>query len=171
MRKYMLVHVFGSEQPAKVDEQHFWDASKYKWCLHSSGYVVTNIPVSDNGRTKIYLASLVLNLIHSDDQQIIYLNDDKLDCRESNLLSTNKSIIGSRTPIPSHNTSGFKGVFWHKVARKWCAMVTVKQRQIRIGLFMDKFDAARAYDLALIKYFGPLAKTNESLGAFEKNKI
>ena len=51
----------------------------------------------------------------------------------------NASNVGKR----SHNTSGFKGVFWHKIAGRWAAQIRANKKQHFLGLF-DTPDAAHA---------------------------
>jgi hypothetical protein len=47
----------------------------------------------------------------------------------------------------SHNTSGYKGVTWHKQARKWRAQIKINGRAISLGLFKDITQAIAARQL------------------------
>lgn len=60
---------------------------------------------------------------------------------------------------PVNNTSGFKGVSWHKKSNKWCASIKVKYQQIYLGLYENPSVAAEAYASAAKKYFGEFART------------
>lgn len=73
----------------------------------------------------------------------------------------------SGTPIndtvsgtPPDNISGFKGVYWHKVANKWQAQIQANGKRIYLGLFASKIEAAHVYDEAAIRHFGEFASTN-----------
>jgi len=50
--------------------------------------------------------------------------------------------------LSSHNTSGLKGVCWHKAGRKWMAHITFGNRLIYLGLFPDIRLAGLHYDAA-----------------------
>ncbi len=58
------------------------------------------------------------------------------------------------------NTSGYRGVSWHKNIKKWCATITVNYRQTALGYFDDPIEAARARDAKALELFGPKAKLN-----------
>ena len=61
---------------------------------------------------------------------------------------------------PSHNSSGFKGVSWHKGAGKWRAYIKNKGRAIHLGHFDDAKLAHAAYLKAAQSYFGSFARAN-----------
>lgn len=58
------------------------------------------------------------------------------------------------------NTSGYRGVNFHKRARKWEASISVNNKRIYLGVHSNKDDAARAYDEAAKKFYGAEAKLN-----------
>ncbi len=60
--------------------------------------------------------------------------------------------------VHKHNTSGYKGVSKHH--KKWRAYIVLKEKQIHIGLYRTKEDAALAYNEAALKYFGQFANLN-----------
>lgn len=45
----------------------------------------------------------------------------------------------------SANTSGKKGITWHKKSSKWQAAASIKGRKIHLGLFININDASLAY--------------------------
>lgn len=58
----------------------------------------------------------------------------------------------------SNNQSGYKGVCW--CARKWRAAIRVNGKLKHLGYFENVTDAALAYDVAAIHYFGEFAHLN-----------
>jgi hypothetical protein len=57
-------------------------------------------------------------------------------------------------------SSRFKGVTWHRQAKKWRAFITANGQGVSLGVFDDEADAACAYDAAAIKLFGEFACLN-----------
>jgi hypothetical protein len=66
--------------------------------------------------------------------------------------------------MQSDNTSGFKGVTWHKSNKKWVAQIKVASRKKHIGLYPTPQEAALAYDAAALAIHGEFALTNKMLG-------
>jgi hypothetical protein len=56
--------------------------------------------------------------------------------------------------INSNNTSGHKGVVWHKKAGKWTAVIMFKRKKYYLGLFADIEDAIEARKKAENKIYG-----------------
>ena len=59
-----------------------------------------------------------------------------------------------------NNTSGFRGVSFHRAGDKWQAQIRVDGRLTHIGYFATAEDAARAYDDAARKHYGEFARLN-----------
>jgi len=57
-------------------------------------------------------------------------------------------------------SSMYKGVYWHKLAKKWGARITKNYKQHHIGLFISEKKAAMAYDEKARELFGEFALTN-----------
>jgi len=55
------------------------------------------------------------------------------------------------------NTSGIKGVYWNKQAKKWRAQIKVDGHKIYIGSFDDPEDAKAAYSARSAELFGEFA--------------
>lgn len=71
-------------------------------------------------------------------------NGDGLDNRITNLkLATgSQNMRNSRKHVT--NTSGHTGVVWHKHKRLWQAQITVDDKSIYLGMFVNKEDAISA---------------------------
>lgn len=95
------------------------------------------------------------------DMQIDHINGIRTDNRKQNLrVCTNAENSRNRGKM-GRNTSGYKGVYWHKRAGKWVSYIKFNGKQRNLGLFMDERDAAKAYNAAAVKYFGDFACLND----------
>ena len=109
------------------------------------------------------------------------LGDQQVDHREhadgshyqdrlENLRVCSNSENSRNCRLSSHNTSGFKGICWHKREGKWQANIRLQGRLQHLGYFTTPEAAAEAYDAAAIRHFGEFALTNEELGRFKPRK-
>lgn len=89
---------------------------------------------------------------------------DKTNNRISNLRLADKSQNACNTNLIDRNTSGTKGVSWHKASKKWRAFVSVDRKVKHLGLFENKQEAIFIRREAEKKYYGDFARSsNEGL--------
>lgn len=90
-----------------------------------------------------------------------HVNRDTLDNRLSNLRLATPSQQQQNKGLFKNNTSGHRGVGWHKGCEKWQARIGVDGKRIHLGYFDDKDDADRAYDdVAMVHHDRSFAQTN-----------
>lgn len=90
-------------------------------------------------------------------ERIDHINQNKADNRWSNLrIATNQQNMVN-TGLQSNNTSGFRGVSFHKGAGKWMAYVKVGGRRQYLGLHGTPDVAATVAAGARIHAFGEFA--------------
>jgi hypothetical protein len=85
-------------------------------------------------------------------------NSNKSDNRWANLRQASRSQNNSNARIYKNNTSGFKGVSWHKARGKWVARIMVDKRSFSLGYFDSAEEAYSAYCIAAPKYHGEFAR-------------
>ena len=78
----------------------------------------------------------------------------------SNLRICSRSQNLINQTIRSTNTSGYKGVSWHKPVNQWRAQITSCGRHKYLGLFTTPEAAALAYDKAAKGLHGEFANLN-----------
>lgn len=140
-----------------VDDVDFEKLSKIKWQCNSNGYATCGIGKKGKQRTKL-LHRVLLN--PPKNLQVDHINGNRLDNRRINLRVCTNRQNSANQQTPKHNTSGFKGVTWHKINKNWNAGIKILGKRIHLGVFQDKKSAARAYNKAAKIYFGSFAKLN-----------
>jgi hypothetical protein len=147
---------------AIVDAKNFDWLNQWKWYAHFNGwnwYAMRG--VWENGkRTAILMHRSILGLELGDGKQIDHINNNSLDNREDNLRLCTTQQNARNQKRHKKATSKYKGVYWYKNYKKWGANICINNKNINLGYFENEFDAAAAYDLAALKYFGEFAKTN-----------
>ncbi len=98
-----------------------------------------------------------------------HINNDGSVNLESNLrICSHAQNMTNRRKLLTGSSSKFKGVHLdtrYKLPR-FRAVIRVNSKAIRLGTFDTEVEAAKAYDIASIKYHGEFGRTNEALGLF-----
>lgn len=140
---------------ATVDDEAFPLAEYFKnWNINKSGNVICS-------RHK---GSILLHILlygrAPNGFDWDHINRDKLDnCRE-NLRIATRSQNKANSVKHRDNTSGFKGVCFDKSRNRWLATLGFNGKQLYLGRYRDKKEAALAYDNAAKEHFGEFAVTN-----------
>lgn len=89
--------------------------------------------------------------------EVDHKNRDPLDNRWANLREATRSQNNANTGLKRHNTSGFKGVDWHKARGLWRAQICVNKQRMTLGHFETPEQAAEVYASAARQHFGEFA--------------
>lgn len=89
---------------------------------------------------------------------IDHVNTIKTDNRIANLRVATPAQNNANQPLTSRNSSGFKGVTWHKRCGKWQAAIKVSGKNIHLGLFESPETAHAAYMSAAKEHYGNFAR-------------
>lgn len=152
-----------------VDEKDYDFLNQWKWYFalprrNKTGYAqriewIKDSKGKNTGKCKgIRLHRLLMNPPMG--MQVDHINGNSLDNRRSNLrICTVAENIVNRSH-PKNNKSGYKGVH-QDYTGKWEASIGYDHKRFYLGLFVDKKDAARAYNKRAKKLFGKYAKLNK----------
>lgn len=142
-----------------VDDGDFEQLSAWKWHTNARGYAMrtTHTRDADNKRIchKVYMHRQIINT--PDGMLTDHINGDKLDNRRENLRVVTVKQNNWNTGIPSHNSTGVKGVYWR--ANRWEAAISQNNRKVHLGRFVNQSEAVQAYNKAALKLRGQYVRT------------
>ena len=118
-------------------------------------------PLLPRATRKIYMHRAIM--LAGPDDVVDHLNGNGLDNRRANLRITNKSRNAQRALIDTvrPNKHGFRGVApLGKRSKRWRARISVDGKEIHLGTYTTKEEAARAYDVAAGLHYGIHAYLN-----------
>jgi hypothetical protein len=111
-------------------------------------------------KQKYYTHRIIYYMHYQEDpgvHDIDHIDHDKGNNNALNLRLATRSQNMANTALKVTNTTGFKGVVWHKDKDKWSAQITVKYKHFNLGYFFTKEEAHTAYKEACTKYFNEYA--------------
>jgi hypothetical protein len=142
---------------ALVDDQDFEYLNQWKWFYGNHGYAQRRL-----GKRGRMLGMHRVIMGEPKGFLVDHIDGDGLNnCRSNLRVATHAQNLCNRGKN-SNNTSGFKGVNWHKNAKKWAAAIMVNRRSHHLGLFSDVQEAAKAYDIAALELHGEFARLNDA---------
>jgi hypothetical protein len=131
---------------AIIDAEDVPLVDSYNWHAQvdsSAVYAVSNYRQAGVNRRKIFLHRLIAD--PKPGEEVDHADHDGLNNRRANLRNCTRPQNLWNRPRQRNNTSGYKGVCWHKGARKWVAKVRVEGTMKNLGVFDDPEDAHVAY--------------------------
>lgn len=93
-------------------------------------------------------------------QQVDHADGNGLNNQRGNLRFCTNAENQYNRRLPSNNTSGYKGVSFHKLSGLWRVSITHESKRFYLGYFKVLEDAAQAYDKAALQLHGEFAKLN-----------
>jgi phosphotransferase system IIB component len=145
MKTFTITQQNGTEHTVSVDGDD-WDlVSKHTWGVHyQNGYLkAVKTAAYRNGKwTTLYLHQLIMGPVPPGKDNIDHIDRNPLNnCRTNLRFATQREqIINQR--MKSTNTSGVKGVCWHKAANKW--EVGIDNKHVGLYETFEKACEARA---------------------------
>lgn len=123
--------------------------------LKPSGYICINI---DGNRHRAHRLAWIYMTGKAPAKMVDHRDNIRHHNWWSNLREADNQQNGANSRRKHFGTSGYKGVGWSKQRQKWMAKITVSRRQIHIGFYESKEEAAAAYARAARTHFGEFAR-------------
>jgi hypothetical protein len=146
-----------------VDDDNFEKLNKYSWYTDSNGYAARR----KSGKV-YFMHREIMNAKKGD--IVDHIDTDKCNNFRSNLrfatrTENNRNVKKKRT---DRSTSQYKGVSYGKhLNKKWKSVITVDHEIKHIGCFETEIEAAVAYDVNAIHYYGEYANTNFPIDRYD----
>ena len=131
------------EESAKRGRWNSRNAGKKAGTIDSYGYLRL---VVDYRQIMGHVAAWMIFYGEHPNGLIDHRNRNPADNRIENLRKSSASLNQQNTSLSSRNTSGFTGVFWCPLGRKWRARIGLATGPINLGSYQKVEDAAEAVD-------------------------
>lgn len=158
-------HRLRSGQLCHVDYDDLELLVAHRWYVDNHGYLSRRVRV-DGVRRTVYFHREIMSACPG--QLIDHVDGNPLNNSRGNLrICTPRGNAQNVVSSKRQKRGQFKGVYQHKISKRWCAYICAgelrpngKAKQLHLGCFSTREEAARAYDRAALKYFGQFAALN-----------
>jgi len=145
---------------ALVDDSDFIELNRFKWYTQRRGknfYAIRN-SLTLNGKRKTVRMHIEIMGETPKGVEIDHIDGNGLNNQRKNLRFCSKAQNAMNVGLRLDNRSGFKGVSWDKVTKKWKTQISIDKIQRYLGVFDTKEEAYEAYCVACLKFHGDFAK-------------
>ena len=136
---------------ALIDIEDVERVKNIRWGFHF-GYVVERV----RGKPR-RLHSFIMGDHYT---EVDHIDGNRLDNRKKNLRKATRMQNVQNTPKRRNCKTNYKGVEKLSKGSRWRARITVEKQTINLGTYATEQEAAMAYDMAAMRYFGEFARLN-----------
>lgn len=136
-----------------VDDDKWHELSKLKWYLEKNNYIQATIH-----NKQVFMHRYLLN--PSDNKIVDHINNIRYDNRKHNLRIISRSANSQNKKKKENCASKYIGVSKNKI-NIWSANINYKSKQINLGTFEKEIDAANAYNIKALEFYGKFASLNK----------
>jgi hypothetical protein len=127
-----------------------------KACTDSHGYKYVHLYRGGKSKYPRIHRLIALNFIPNNNNKpcVDHIDNDPSNNKLSNLRWSTISENNMNKSTNVRNTSGYKGVSFHKRRNKWQAYIKINGKMIYIGIYADMEDAKEARQIKAKELFG-----------------
>jgi hypothetical protein len=140
------------------DYQDLPKIAKYKWHVKKCNNTYYANAYDNDVKKYVSMHRLIMGYEGCD--QVDHINGKGFDNRKCNLRICRKMQNLHNRGLPSNNKTGYKGILYRK--GKYDAHIGFNNKKIHLGRFTTAIEAAKAYNMASIKYHGEYGRLNEA---------
>lgn len=159
------VKLLNSELFASIDDADFNKITQHQWTVSIRKGKIIGVYYGKRLHGKYHKIALHRYILDITDPQVFidHIDGNPLNNQKKNLRVCTNAENCRNTKISKANTSGYKGVRWHKRDKVFEARIGFNKKLYHLGRFKDPKEAAKAYDNKAKELFGEFAKSNEEL--------
>lgn len=147
---------------ALVDDDDYEALARHKWHANKDGYAVRNAVDSVGRRCVLRMHRVIVGLESGDTTRVDHWDENKVNNQRYNLRKATHAQNQRNRSRQSNNTSGFKGVNWHKKNGLWQARIKVDGKRKSLGYYKTAQEAHAAYCKSAIEMHGEFANMGGS---------
>lgn len=146
---------------ALVSDHRFDELNQWKWTasFHEGKWYAVRTVGSGLFKKHIIMHRQIMG-VTDPNIEVDHIDNDGINNVDENLRVCTHAQNNYNKGKNKNNTSGFKGVSWHKAGNKYRADINLNGKQTHLGLFLSAEDAAHAYDNKAKELFGEFANLN-----------
>src|SRR5690606_9742185 len=141
-----------------VDAADYDWLNQWKWSARKGSHTTYVQRRNPETKSTEYMHRLIMGAEKG--QEVDHIDRNGLNNTRANLRLATSSQNKINQRLRRVNTSGYRGVYWHRRGKKWAAQIWVDKEVRYLGLFVGKEEAAKAYDAAAKQYHGEYAQLN-----------
>lgn len=142
---------------AYIDDCDAQRVSYHSWCVQTGNAKPYAKSMINNESTLLHRFILGLTVY---DPEVDHKDRNGLNCTRENMRLCTPTQNRMNTGLRRNNTTGYKGVSYHKANRKYTAYIAINGKRQYIGSYDDSISAALAYDQKAREHFGLFAHLN-----------
>ena len=145
---------------AIVDDEDFEELNQYSWSILKSPNTMYANRYYSLGSKRVTQRMHRFILDAPSGVMVDHINQNGLDNRRCNIRLCNRMQNGWNRKISKNNKSGYKGVAFHKIDKRYRSSIMANGKAYVLGNFKCKHEAAKAYNKKAIELYGEFARLN-----------